>query len=51
MLRGGATPHEVALLLGHSSSQITEKFYLHPDLNDRARAVDKLEGTAKMYFN
>ena len=51
MLRSGATPHEVALILGHSSSQVTEKFYLHPDLSDRAKAMDKLESTAEKYFN
>ena len=51
MLRGGATSHEVALILGHSSSQVTEKFYLHPDLSDRAKAMDKLESTAEKYFN
>lgn len=45
MLRAGATPHEVALILGHSSSQVTEKFYLHPDLHDRDRAVRKLENS------
>lgn len=45
MLRGGATPHEVALILGHSSSQVTEKFYLHPDLHDREKAVRKLENS------
>lgn len=50
MLRAGATPHEVALILGHSSSQVTEKFYLHPDLSDRAKAMDKLEDAAEKYF-
>ncbi len=45
MLRGGATPHEVALILGHSSSQVTEKFYLHPNISDRAKAISKLENT------
>ena len=45
MLRGGATPHEVALILGHSSSQVTEKFYLHPNMSDRAKAISKLENT------
>ena len=50
MLRAGATPHEVALILGHSSSQVTEKFYLHPDLSDRAKAMDKLESAAKSIF-
>ena len=50
MLRAGATPHEVALILGHSSSQVTEKFYLHPDLSDRAKAMDKLENAAKSIF-
>ena len=43
MLRAGATPHEVALILGHSSSQVTEWFYLHPDLHDRDRAIQKIE--------
>ena len=51
MLRGGATPHEVALVLGHSSSQVTEKFYLHPDISDRARAISKLESTTSDLFN
>ena len=51
MLRAGATPHDVALILGHSSSQVTEKFYLHPDLSDRAKAMDKLESTTEKYFN
>ena len=50
MLRGGATPHEVSLILGHSSSQITERIYLHPDLSDRAKAVHKLEDAAEKYF-
>lgn len=45
MLKAGATPHEVALILGHSSSQVTEKFYLHPDISDSARAISKLEST------
>lgn len=45
MLRGGATSHEVSLILGHSSSQITEKIYLHPDLHDREKAVQKLENS------
>ena len=51
MLRGGATPHEVALVLGHSSSQVTEKFYLHPDISERARAISKLESTTSDLFN
>ena len=50
MLKGGATPHEVSLILGHSSSQITERIYLHPDLSDRAKAVHKLEDAAEKYF-
>lgn len=45
MLKAGATPHEVSLILGHSSSQITEKIYLHPDLHDREKAVRKLENS------
>lgn len=51
MLKAGATPHEVALVLGHSSSQVTEKFYLHPDISDRARAICKLESTTSEFFN
>ena len=50
MLKGGATPHEVSLILGHSSSQITERIYLHPDLSERAKAVHKLEDAAEKYF-
>lgn len=50
MLRAGATPHEVAMLLGHSSSQVTEKFYLHPDLSDRSRAIRKLKSTADSFL-
>ncbi len=46
MLRGGATPHQVALILGHSSSQITERTYLHPDLGIRADAVNSLSAAA-----
>lgn len=46
MLRAGATPHEVALILGHSSSQVTEKFYLHSDLKNRANAMQKLADIA-----
>ncbi len=51
MLKAGATPHEVALVLGHSSSQVTEKFYLHPDISERARAISKLESTTSDLFN
>ena len=51
MLKAGATPHEVALVLGHSSSQVTEKFYLHPDISNRARAISKLESTTSDLFN
>lgn len=48
MLRGGATPHQAALILGHSSSQITERTYLHPDLGIRAEAIKNLKGAAEM---
>lgn len=47
MLQGGATPHAVSLILGHSSSQVTERFYLHPDLGIRAEAIDHLSEAAK----
>lgn len=46
MLRGGATPHAVSLILGHSSSQVTERFYLHPDLGIRADAIYHLSEAA-----
>ena len=46
MLQGGATPHQVALILGHSSSQVTERFYLHPDLGIRAEAIGHLSAAA-----
>ena len=47
MLRGGATPHQVSLILGHSSSQITERTYLHPDLGIRAEAINHLSEVAE----
>lgn len=46
MLKGGATPHQAALILGHSSSQITERIYLHPDLGVRADAINSLSAAA-----
>ena len=48
MLRGCATPHEVSLILGHSSSQITERTYLHPDLGVRADAINHLLPAASL---
>lgn len=47
MLKGGATPHQAALILGHSSSQITERTYLHPDLGIRADAINSLSAAAE----
>lgn len=47
MLQGGATPHQVALILGHSSTQVTERFYLHPDLRIRAEAMNHLSAAAE----
>ena len=47
MLKGGATPHQAALILGHSSSQITERTYLHPDLGIRANAINSLSAAAE----
>lgn len=46
MLQGGATPPAVSLILGHCSSQVTERFYLHPDLGIRAEAVGHLSAAA-----
>ena len=46
MLRGGATPHQAALILGHSSSLITERTYLHPDIGVRVDAVNHLSAAA-----
>ncbi|MBR6419612.1 MAG: site-specific integrase [Oscillospiraceae bacterium] len=47
MLKSGASPHEVSLILGHSSSQVTERFYLHPDIGVRVEAIQTLTGTAE----
>ena len=47
MLKSGASPHEVSLILGHSSSQVTERFYLHPDIGVRAEAIQNLTSTAE----
>ena len=35
-----------AEILGHSSSQITERTYLHPDLGVRAEAINHLSAAA-----
>lgn len=51
MLRSGMTPHEVSLIIGHSSSQITEKVYLHPTISDRNKAISDLGQTLIGFLN
>ena len=51
MLRSGMTPHEVALILGHSSSQITERVYLHPTVADRNKAITSMTQTVTGFLS
>ncbi len=46
-LKAGVPLQYLSEMLGHSSSQVTEKYYLHQDIEGRNQALQNLEGMAK----